>query len=323
MGSGPEPLYARGVRLSLVIATLQRPGMLAVTLATLARCDPLPAEVIVVDGDEAASAAPVVAGFAETLGSVPIRYLSARPGTSQQRNEGTAAATGDIVVFADDDVEFDPGVFGALAAAYGDQEVVGATGQVLESAQRRIGGTRTRLRRLLGGPEGTMTSFGYPRRITEPTVARDVEFMHGCLMSARRELALECRFDVNLPGYGLAEDEDFGYRLSRVGRVRYVPEAHVVHARQGFRSIDRRKFDRMLVRNRTYLFRKSFPQTAVTRLQFAGLLGVLAVHRALNREWRGLLGLVEGVADVAFQGPADRALASLRPAPLRRSGRRR
>ena len=304
------------VRLSLVIATRQRPEMLAATLQTLRRCNPLPAELLVVDGDEARSAEPVVARFEATATDVIVRYLAASPGTSSQRNVGIAAATGDVVVFADDDVHFKAGVFGALAAAYCDPEIVGATGRVFEEEERRVGGARTRVRRLLGQPEGTMTAFGYPRRITRPTVARDVEFMHGCLMSARREVALRSPFDENLPGYGLAEDEDFGYRLSRVGRVRYVPEAQVVHLRHGFRSTDRRRFDRMLVRNRNYLFRKNFRQTRVTRLGFCALICLLAVHRALNGEWRGVRGLLDGAVDV-WRG---RAGDPTYPAPERVAG---
>ena len=284
------------VRLALVIVTWRRPQLLATTLDTLTRCTTLPEQLIVVDSDEERSAEPVVGRFAEALPDVDVQYVAvAERGTSRQRNTGMAVARGDVVVFADDDVEFDSDVFRALAAAYDEPDVVGATGRVVEAEQRRVGGARTPARRLLGGPEGTMTRFGYPRRITHPFVARDVEFMYGCLMSARLDLGREVGFDERLPGYGLAEDEDFGYRLSRRGRVRYVPDACLLHMRQGFRSANRRDFDKMLVRNRLYLFRKNFRVTPATSLQFAAIIGVLIVHRALNGEWQGVVGLLEGV----------------------------
>lgn len=281
------------MRLSLVIATRARPEPLAATLASLARCEPPPAETLVVDGDETGSAAAVVERFAGALPA--LRHVRAPAGLTRQRNAGIAAATGDVVVFCDDDVALDREVFAVLAAAYEDPGVVGATGRVTEEEDRRVGRSRSRIRSLLlGGPEGTMTSFGYPRRIVDAGRARDVEFVHGCLMSARRDAAERVGFDEQLPGYGLAEDEDFGYRLSRLGRVRYLPDAHVVHLRQGFRSSGRRDFDRMLVRNRAYLLRKNFPLTPATRLRFAGLVGVLVAHRALNGEWQGVRGLAEG-----------------------------
>ena len=46
--------------------------------------------------------------------------------------------------------------------------------------------------------------------------------MPGCFMSARREAA-SVRFDEKLGAYALAEDEDFSYRLSRRGRLVYLP----------------------------------------------------------------------------------------------------
>ena len=140
-----------------------------------------------------------------------------------------------------------------------------------------------------------MSSFGYPRRLQDTESERDVEFMQGCLMSARRDAVERVGFDEELPGYGLAEDEDFSYRLSRVGRLRYLPDAVVVHKNEGFRGSELRAFNRTVVVNRTYLFRKNFPdRTLLDRLKFAGLILVLAAHRLVNREWAGLVGLAEG-----------------------------
>ncbi|HKP89339.1 MAG TPA: glycosyltransferase [Thermoleophilaceae bacterium] len=280
-------------RLTVVIATLGRPGLLRTALATIARCDPPPAEVIVVDGDPARSAEPEAA-------AVGARYARARTGLTAQRNAGIELATGDVVVFVDDDTELDPGLFGALARAYADPEVVGATGHVIDRDLRRFGNMRSRWRRLLpgGGGEGSLTRYGYPRRLQDETRERDVEYMLGALMSARREVARQVRFDEMLTGYALLEDEDFSYRLSRVGRLRFVPDAILVH-----RNIDAgrkvsparmREFNRMVVVNRAYLFRKNFRRTPLARLQFGILLAVLFVHRAVNGEWAGVRGLVDG-----------------------------
>jgi GT2 family glycosyltransferase len=284
------------MRLSLLIATRARPDLLADTLRSLSRCDPQPDELLVVDGDEQGSARAVVEDFRARSGAPPTRYLQAAPGLPHQRNVGVDAAEGDVVVFADDDVEFAPDVFAVLGRAYGDPLTVGATARIEESESRRVGGRRSRLRSLLpgGGREGTMTRFGYPRRIVTADEPRDVEFMTGCFMSARREAAREVGFDENLPGYGLAEDEDFSYRLSRRGRLRYLPEARIVHHNTGFRTHGSREFNRMLVVNRAYLFRKNFRPTPLARAQFALLVGLLVAHRAANGEWPGVRGLLEG-----------------------------
>ena len=54
--------------------------------------------------------------------------------------------------------------------------------------------------------------------------------------------------------------------------------------------------------NRSYLFRKNFPQTLRARAGFAALLVILCVHRVLNREWSGLYGLLEGMSQVRRSG---------------------
>jgi GT2 family glycosyltransferase len=292
--STPSP-----VRLSLVIATRGRPDRLAAALASLSACRPGPAELIVVDGDEAQSARPVVEAHAQAVAPAAVRYEPSAPGSSRQRNRGIDLSEGDVVVFADDDVEFTPDLFGQLAAAYADPAVAGATVRVDENELRRVGGARTRLRRLVAGrgEQGTMTAAGYPRRLIDVEHERDMEFLHGCLMSARRELAARVRFDESLPGYALAEDEDFGYRLSRAGRIRYLAGARVYHHADGIGSIPQHDFNRQLVLNRTYLFRKNFPSSPGARAQFAAIVALLVAHRLANGEWAGARGLLAGARE--------------------------
>lgn len=288
-------MSAQPPSLSAIIATKGRPGDLAQTLASLSRADPAPMEVLVVDGDEGRSAEAVVEAARSSGGGPSLRYVHSAPGLTLQRNRGVREARGDIVVFLDDDVHVDTSLFTALERAYRDLEVVGATGRVIEGGERRFGNKRSAVRRLLfRGEEGTLTRFGYPRRLQDVDRERDVELMQGCLMSARREIVEEVGFDEHLTGYALAEDEDFSYRLSRVGRVRYLPDAIVDHKNTGFRSTGTRRFNRDVAVNRTYLFRKNFRRTPLARLQFAGLILVLVAHRGLNGEWEGVRGLLEG-----------------------------
>jgi GT2 family glycosyltransferase len=290
------------MRFSVVIATKGRPEELARTLAGLSGCEPAPDETIIVDGDPARSARPVAALAANGL---PVHYVESPPGLTRQRNEGVRQARGEVIVFLDDDVDVDPGLFAALERGYRDPGVVGATGRVIEEAGRRFGNKRSVVRPLvLGlGREGTMTSFGYPRRPRRSDRELDVEFMQGCLMSGRREAVARVGFDERLPGYALAEDEDFSYRLSRLGRVRYLPGVVVRHKNTGFRSSQTREFNRSVVVNRAYLFRKNFRRTPAARLGFAALVVVLIAHRAANREWNGVRGLLEGSLEAWQQRP--------------------
>ena len=296
-----------GIRFSVVIATLGRPDVVLETLRSVAACDPPPAEVIVVDGDpEGAARAAVDAAVGE--GALPsdgsVRCLSSPAGGTVQRNRGVDEASGDVIVFLDDDVTVSPGVFAVLARAYADPAVVGATGRIDEPASNRVGDKVSVARRLLpgGGREGTFTRFGYPRYVQDLDSPHDVEFMQGAFMSARAATAKRVRFDEALGGYTLGEDEDFSFRLSRLGRVRYLPDAVVRHRKLGFASKEPRAFGRLVVVNRAYLFRKNFPQTRMARLQFALLVLILLAHRALNRNVAGARGIVEGALE-AWRDP--------------------
>jgi glycosyltransferase involved in cell wall biosynthesis len=285
-------------RFSVVIATLGRAATLGSALESLAACDPRPAELIVVDG----AAEDDVRALVDRLAQVGVagRYVTSERGSTTQRNAGLAEAAGDVVVFADDDVVFAPTVFAELARAYRDPGVIGATMNVEEPAAHRYGARDSRVRRLFGRDDGTFTRYGYPRYLPPGSPEQDVELMVGCLMSARLEEARRVGFDEALPapaGYALAEDEDFSRRLSRLGRIRYLPQTGVVHRKQGFGSRDPRAFNRLVAVNRSYLFRKNFPQTRLARAQFRLFLLVLLGHRLLNRDWAGARGLLEGVRE--------------------------
>lgn len=280
----------------MVIATLGRPEPLRSAVRSLAAATRPPVELIVVDGSATATATEVVAELSPTA-PFPIVLVASPPGLTRQRNAGLRRVTGDVVVFLDDDARVDEDAFAVIARAYADPEVIGATGRVVEPSSHRVGGQRSQLRRLLaaGQREGTFTSYGYPRRIVDGRSPIDVAFMPGCFMSARTSCALEVGFDEGLPGYALAEDEDFSYRVSRLGRIRYLPDAVVHHDNSGFGQRDRRSFGRAVVVNRYYLFRKNFSQTLSARAGFAFLLLLLVGHRLVNFDWRGLLGLLDGV----------------------------
>ena len=289
------------MRFSVVIPTLARPEPLRETLESVLACDPPADEVIVVDADREGSGAAVAASFGDR-----VTVLSSPRGLTIQRNRALDAAIGDVLVFLDDDVQVEPSLFDGLQAPFRDPTIVAATGRIIEPDLGRRGGTGSFLRGLVvRGPEGSFTRAGYPRRLTRVDREADVEFMQGCFMSVRRELAAQVRFDEELADYGLGEDEDFAYRVSRHGRIRYLPSLRIVHKNLGFTSKDQRAFGRLVIRNRSYLFRKNFPQTPAARAQFAWLVLVLIGHRLVNRDWRGALGLVEGAAaELGYRGAA-------------------
>jgi glycosyltransferase involved in cell wall biosynthesis len=289
------------MRFSLIIATKGRPEPLRAALESAAAALPSDGEVIVVDGDPAQSAKTVIEDLRDLHPEFELRYLDKEGGLTIQRNVGIDAAGGDVVVFIDDDCTVEPGMFAALRSVYEDTTVVGVTGRIRRVPREGIvAEPDSPLRWLIlgGGRQGTMNRFGFRRPIFDVEEPRDVEYMPGPLMSARREVAADVRFDERLTAYALGEDDDFSYRTSRRGRIRYEPTAKVTHHELGRSQMDRRALDRLRVVNRAYLFHKNFAQTLRARAGFTWLLTILCAHRILNREWSGLRGLMEGIRQV-------------------------
>jgi len=295
-----EYSIASSVQFSVIVPTIGRTERLRETLESLLECNPQPDEIVVVDG-EASEATRMVAGqLGATNPNVRIVYVPSAPGLTRQRNRGLAAASSSIAVFVDDDMRFSvtPDLFRRIERAFAESDVVGVTGLVLADEPRRYGHRQSRIRRLFFGErnEGSVTRFGYPQYLRDTQSEVDVEYMSGGCMCVRRDLAREVGFDESLTGYAIAEDQDFGYRLSRRGRIRYIPGIVVEH--EPFGPRDFRETDRALVVNRTYLFRKNFAQTPRAKLEFAAFIGLLAIHRVFNADWAGLRGVSEGIADV-------------------------
>lgn len=91
---------------SVVIVTRNRPGPLARALEALTRQTLAPDEVVVIDNNSTVSYAEVFAQFAAQL---PLKTaVETQAGIPFARNRGLREATGDIILFTDDDCEPEP-----------------------------------------------------------------------------------------------------------------------------------------------------------------------------------------------------------------------
>ncbi|MGW5668405.1 glycosyltransferase [Micromonospora sp. NPDC003776] len=116
---------------TVVVPTCGRTPLFEQALDSLAALDYPHFEIVVVDNaPQLTHTARIVAGRAAA--DPRLRYTSEpRPGVAHARNRGLAEARGTIVAFADDDVILDPAWLRSLVDGFGDDDVVGVTGQVL------------------------------------------------------------------------------------------------------------------------------------------------------------------------------------------------
>jgi len=218
MGTGTGCAHARcdtacmSAPVTVIIPTMGRMPHLRECVASVAACDPAPAEVILADQ----SGKEIVHQVARESGIENIRVVSSETrGAGTNRNRGAWAATQPILAFTDDDCRVSRGWVGVAADVLGPGDVAMMTGHVGD------GGDASR---------NTASSAKLPpwgRR--DYTLARS-EFwcVIGNNIAARRQEFLDAGgFDERLVA---GADIELGLRwLSAGHRIRYEPEFAVDH----------------------------------------------------------------------------------------------
>jgi GT2 family glycosyltransferase len=194
---------------SVVIPTVGRPELVGGAVRSILAGDDVPAEIIVVDQSRE--------GLMPLDGAVVVR--SATRGLSAARNLGARRATGEVVVFCDDDLRVTPGWLAALVSPALAADRVVTTGRV-ERDPDDAGGVVPAL--VLATEPAEYTARG----------PRDV--LAGGNMAIRRStLDAVGGFDERLGAgshYPSAEDNDLALRLLSSGcTIRYEPAALVYH----------------------------------------------------------------------------------------------
>src|SRR5438067_13046099 len=119
---------AATAEVSVVVRTIGRPTLLREALQSLARCEPRPAEVLVVDQSEDLSSAAVI----EEVGLREARMVPSRGrGPGLAMNEGFEHAEHQVVLVVDDDCTVRADWIGAASAAMLEAPEGILSGQVL------------------------------------------------------------------------------------------------------------------------------------------------------------------------------------------------
>jgi len=193
---------------SVIIATKDRAGYLERALGSLAQQQNAPPfEIVVVDNGSSDRTPQVVARANETS-NVAVRYeREPEPNRGKARNRAIAVATGEIVVFCDDDVQAPANWIAAHANAHVAGEPAVVNGPILNvpSYQDR--------------PKPRFTNYSRA-------------FLCTCNASVpRRALAATGAFDESFDLYGW-EDTELGVRLREAGLVwRFAWDAYIWHVK--------------------------------------------------------------------------------------------
>ncbi len=122
---------------SVVVVTKDRPRLLGGLLRSLVAQTLPPDEVLVVDNGSSRSYNEVFREFAPLL---PLRtVVETKPGIPAARNRGVREATGEIILFTDDDCAADPRWVECLVKPFYRNPYIGAVGGEIDSVEKAGG----------------------------------------------------------------------------------------------------------------------------------------------------------------------------------------
>jgi GT2 family glycosyltransferase len=208
----------RRLAVSVIIATRNRPALLAATVDSILAGDAVPAEIVVIDQSDT----PSLPRTGQPVRGCLIRHIGTPSrGVSRGRNLGAQVAHHDVLVFVDDDMIAARGWLPALVGGLNTAgEPAAVTGRVLAGADERADGfTPATVRRSMPAVHHGHLS---------------IDVLAGGNLAIRRDAFERVgRFDVRLgPGsdFPAAEDNDLGFRLLDAGEsIGFVPDAILYH----------------------------------------------------------------------------------------------
>jgi len=219
-----------GPRASVVVPMHGRAGLTRRCLELVLADLPPGCEVLVVDDASPPGAAAELAGFGD---SVRLLHLPENRGFAGACNAGAEAASGELLVFLNNDTEPHPGWLGALlncAAEHPDAAAVGARLLYPSGAVQHAGvafGQDGYPHNLYAGFPGDHPAANRPRRLQAVTGA--------CMLVRRPAFEWVGGFDHGF--CNSMEDVDLCLRIgAEGGEVRYCPEAVVTHLESATRG---------------------------------------------------------------------------------------
>lgn len=234
-----------------------------------------------------------------------FKYINSIKSLVIQRNIGIDNACGDIIVFLDDDVVLNSDYIYHLLEAYKlkwSERLGGVQGTIIEGLQDKPWHLREIYKKifLLANMTGSGCLFPSvnPSYCGNPKEIKRVDIFNGCMMSFRRDVLLNNRFDVNLKEYWMCDDIELSYRISRHYELYQAPLPQLHHLSSTPSYEGHRKIACMAVFNRLYLFRLYFSNLKINWLLFfwssIGDLFYRMWQSIMIRSASPLLGVYEG-----------------------------
>lgn len=273
---------------SIIIPTYNRPEEIRACIRSVLKQTVKPQEIILVDDGN-------LGGFplrdqCKQEGIACIYHRKTVRGLTRSRNIGIGLASSDILFFLDDDVVLFTDYIDEILQTYALRSfgrIMGVGGSIVNekplSKAERLRHLLDRVFVVSGSQEGRVlpsgfsTDFGTTGRELKEVTA--VDFLPGGVSSYRKEVFDLFSFSEKYSGYGMGEDKDFSYRVSRQYRLVVNPRARLYHHESPKMRYDKTRETREIVMGRYNLFRDHLQTTPWSWFRFSyALFGYLVVR---------------------------------------------
>lgn len=296
---------------SVIIPTYEREEVLCQTLRQLLDQDRQPDEILVID--QTPTHQPETEVFLNQLvaaGKIRVIHQPI-PSASRARNRGILEATGDVLIFVDDDILVERDFIRAHLENYPDGDIAAVTGAIWSENGSVL------------QPVHELPAIAEKKPLGWIEVPPSLAFRTEKILllsgncSVRRSVARQVGgFDENYGRYDYHADYDFGWRIHRAGgKIMHEPRAgihHLVAPRGGCR-VQRTRWPTVPeveeLRPKFYFYVKNFPTYhslvpvfKLLRQRVLNRANVLRPTYLLISLWRTLVALTTAVYDAVFVG---------------------
>jgi GT2 family glycosyltransferase len=202
-----------------------------------------------------------------------IKIIDSRLGLTIQRNTGVDCSIGDIILFIDDDVILYPDYLININKGFEQYaNVMGIMGLMRDKYYRK-GFKLSQFLKWFFKMSNDFTKKSYMQASGYPSFSWNIlndtptNVLNGC-MALRKDVFKEFRFDEKLSGYGLMEDVDFSYRVSKKYQLMQISNAICYH---NYSKASRQSLQAlwcMRVENHFYLFNKNMNTNLINRMSY-------------------------------------------------------
>lgn len=292
------------MKVSVIIPTKDRIEDVVECIHSIRKQSILPYEIIVVDASSTDLLEEVIK-ILVTNSEISYIYLKQREkGLTKARNIGIEHAIGDVILFLDDDVILDTKYIQNILQIYEDDDMmeIGGVCGVFKKKEYKswISFTKKAFAHffLIDSPaDGKVLSSSFNTTFNDLQDVVQVDWLLGYNMSYRKNVFDEFRFDEWFEGYGLGEDLDFSYRVSKKYKLVATPFAKLEHKYSNIGRSDIRRYHSDLIFNHYYFFKKNMKNRTIIPFIWADL-GYIIYNISffligLNK-LNNLLGIIHG-----------------------------